>query len=107
VALLPGLVPAALAKKKPRPEQALIAGTVFRPDGRSLPGATIEVSAESSGGKKLRASTDQRGEFAVRVPAGQALYRVTARAKGFGTAEKAVEVFSDEKVRANFVLSPE
>ena len=106
IVLAVALVPAAYPKKKPRPSQALIAGTVFQSSGRSLPGAAVEVRNESNRKKKFGARTDRRGEFAIRVPAGKATFQVTAKAKGFGPEQKSVEVYADEKVTLNFILSP-
>ncbi len=104
-----GALPAG-GKKKKAPEQAspqaLISGTVFEQSGRSLPGAKVAIVSESNPKTKLGGVTNQRGEFAVRVPAGQSRYLVTASAKGFDSQQATVEVFDSEKVIKNFLLSP-
>jgi hypothetical protein len=104
VALLAGW-PAA-AQKKEAPAEAIITGTVFQASGHLLPGAKVEIARESQPGFKRSAVTDSLGDFAVRVPAGAATYRVTATAKGFEPAGKSVEVHQDEKVRTNLILNP-
>jgi len=102
-------LPAGGKKKKADEQaapQALISGTVFHQSGQSLPGASVVVVSESNPKTKMRGVTNQRGEFAVRVPAGQSRYVVTASAKGFDSQQATVEVFDSEKVTKNFLLSP-
>ena len=95
-------------KKKRKIEQtAIIAGTVFRGVGFSFPGVEITVVDEAKPKKKRRGITDSRGEFAVHVPSGEAVYLVSARAKGFVTLEKEVEIYGMERVTVNFRLVPE
>ena len=97
----------AARKKKRKTEQtAIIAGTVFRGVGFSFPGVEITVVDIASPKKQRRGTTDRRGEFAVHVPSGEAMYRVTARAKGFAALEKEVEVYGMERVTINFRLAP-
>lgn len=69
-------------KKRPRPPECAIVGTVFTERGFSLPGAEIKI--RRAGERKVRweAVSDRRGEFGVRVPQG-AEYEVTAKAKGY------------------------
>ena len=57
--------------------------------------------------KKRRGTTDSRGEFAVHVPSGEVVYLATAKAKGFVTLEKEVEIYGMERVTVNFRLVPE
>lgn len=95
------------SKKKDREAVAILAGTVFQSSGRSLPGAKVEAVAQDDAKTKGSASTDAQGDYAIRVPAGRGTYVVTASAKGFQPAQKTVEVYADEKVRANLILSPE
>ncbi len=90
---------------------ALIAGTVFREPGFALPGAEITVQLEPPAGAKRKAKTwmarsDGRGEFAVRVPAGQARYRLTVQAKGFTSQQRTVEIYGDERADLYFSLQP-
>ena len=93
-------------KKRAATAQALVAGTVFHASGRSLHGVKVTVFNETRPKKKLRGVTDGRGEFAIRVPSGEARYVVQAAAKGFESAQKKVQTYGMEKVNVNFMLSP-
>jgi Carboxypeptidase regulatory-like domain len=97
----------AAPKKKDREEAAIVAGTVFQSSGRSVPGAKVEAVAQGDPKVNRSALSDSQGDFAIRVPAGRGTYVVTASAKGFQPAQKTVEVYETEKVRANLILSPE
>lgn len=95
--------------KKQETAYALVAGTVFRETGVSLPGAEVSietVAAESSKPRKWKAVTDGRGEFAVRLPVGQASYKVTARAPGCESEEKVVQTTGEDRVDVFFRLAP-
>lgn len=99
--------------KKPKPAETygVIAGTVFRDTGLSLPGAEVAVSLagdskEARKFKKLRYITDARGEFAVRVPAQPAEYTVTVVAPGYKTGEKTVSIAGEDRVDVFFRLEP-
>lgn len=88
---------------------AVVAGTVFQDDGRVLRGAQVTVKPDPEGGtppkrKPLTTATDQRGEFAVRVPALPVRYTVVIKAPGFRVQEKAVSVSGDERVDVFFQL---
>lgn len=56
---------------------AVVAGTVFRENGFSLPGAAVTLAVKEAPGvstkkmKKLQSVSDPRGEFAFRVPPGR------------------------------------
>jgi len=106
VVLVCGVLSAAAGKK---PEAyAVIAGTVFREDGFSLPGAVVTVlPKDAPGRKKLEAVSDARGEFAFRVPAGSAAYVVKAAHKGFQPAEKEASVSGEGRVDVTLILSAE
>ena len=71
-------------KDRKKPEPFVLAGTVFTEGGFSLPGAEIRV--RRAGEKKVRgkARSDRRGEFGIRLPAGQE-YEVTIEANGYET----------------------
>jgi len=106
VLLVCGLLSSA-AGKKPEP-YAVVAGTVFREDGFSLPGASVTLlPKDAPKGKKLEAVSDARGEFAFRVPAGVATYIVKAVRKGFQPAEKEASVSGEERVDVTLLLSAE
>ena len=98
---------AARPKKRKTEQTAIIAGTVFRGLGFSFPGVGITVVDKASPKKKRRGTTDRRGEFTVQVPSGEAVYLVTAKAKGFAALEKEVEIYGMERVSINFRLAPE
>ncbi len=111
LALSVGLRPAACrADSQTSRSYALIAGTVFRDNGRSLPGA--EVSLEPAGEpaarkrKTLRAISDSRGEFAFRVPPEPAEYRLTAAAAGFQPEQKQVRIEGEQRIDVFFRLRP-
>jgi hypothetical protein len=103
------------AKKEER-ALALIAGTVFSPSGFAQRAAEITVAPAADGspepptGKKkvkfkpLKAVSDSRGEFAVRVPGGPARYTVTVRAEGCKAVEKQVQFSADERQDLSIVL---
>ena len=106
VLLVCGLLSSA-AGKKPEP-YAVVAGTVFREDGFSLPGASVTLLPKDvPKGKKLEAVSDARGEFAFRVPAGAATYLVKAARKGFKPAEKEASVSGEGRVDVTLLLSAE
>jgi len=84
---------------------AVVAGTVFRESGLSLPGAAVTLQLrDGSKGRKLQALSDGRGEFAFRVPPSAADYIVRASLKGFQTAEKVVSVAGEERVDVTLTL---
>ena len=92
---------------------AVVAGSVFRENGFSLPGAAVtlavkdEVRVPKRKMKKLQAASDSRGEFAFRVPPGAATYVVRASLKGFQAVEKEASVSGDERVEVTLVLPAE
>jgi uncharacterized membrane protein len=93
------------AADKPSQARAVVAGSVFDSDGRSLPGCKVMVVSESNSKQKQQALTDRRGEFAVRVPVGR--YVVSVTAKGFQAQQKTVQLEEGEKSNATFQLSTE
>lgn len=88
---------------------AVVAGSVFRENGFSLPGAAVTLAVKDAPkkAKKLQAVSDSRGEFAFRVPPGPATYVVRAALKGFQPLEKEASVSGDERVEVTLVLSAE
>ncbi len=102
--------PAERKRSQPAPG-AVIAGTVFRNTGLSLPGAMITITPLSGAEAKaksrpIQAVSDARGEFVVRVPAGPARYRVGAVARGYQPAEQTIEIQGEERVDLTFLLEP-
>lgn len=109
--LAPLLMPAAQGRRKAA-SYALVAGTVFRENGASLPGAEIFLEALPEGSskpklKRLQAISDARGEFAFRVPPERARYRVVAKAGGYKVQEKLVSVQGEERIDVFFRLEPQ
>lgn len=98
----------ALAQKG---SHAVIAGSVFRENGFSLPGATVTLApkdaAKGGKGKILKSVTDTRGEFAFRVPATVGHYVITAAMKGFRPAETDAAVAGEERVDVTLILPAE
>jgi Carboxypeptidase regulatory-like domain len=88
---------------------AVVAGTVFRESGFSLPGAAVTLAVKDAPkkSKRLQSVSDARGEFAFRVPPGAATYVVRASLKGFQPVEKEASVSGDERVEVTLVLPAE
>ncbi len=68
----------------------LIKGTVFNPQGMSLPGAELRIRRSGEKNFHRQAPTDRRGEFAIWVPLG-ADYELVVRARGFEEQTRAVD----------------
>lgn len=110
MAALLASLPALAAKKKRKKNQAPVAeakigGTVFASSGRLIPGASV-TALPVAGKRKYKAITDRRGEYLVRIPAGDAVYAVTASANGFASLTKTINVYGEDKANANFLLDP-
>jgi len=90
----------------------VVAGTVFKEKGFAFPGVQLELNAaaEPSGKpnkfKKMKATTEARGEFAFHVPPGPGSYVLRASAPGWQTREKTASVTADERVDVFFRLEP-
>jgi hypothetical protein len=111
-ALVPHVLPAANAspatqKLKPNDPYALIFGTVWGPDNRSVYGITVKIRRLPDKKAKWEVYSNHEGEFAQRVPAGKADYLVWADLKGVKTTdgqplhlaeEVSVHVEYDERV---------
>ena len=112
VALFIGLsssVPSpAQRQAKPEKPYALIFGTVWGPDDHPLYGVTVKIRRASDKPKKVRWElySDHNGEFAQRVPAGEADYILWADLKGFKfvdgrplhlAKEVTVHIYDDER----------
>jgi hypothetical protein len=94
-------------KLKPTDPYALIFGTVWGPDDHPVYGITVKIRRLPDKRPKWELSSDHSGEFAQRVPAGQADYMVSADLKGVKTTygyalhlaeEVPVHVEYDERV---------
>lgn len=95
----------AAKRKEPQPT-ALLFGTVFRDSYLALPGARVVAYDEANPRRKYRAVTNYRGEYRIRVPAGDARFVVTATAPKFAEGRRTVQVYGIEKSTANLVLEP-
>ena len=86
---------------------AVIRGAVFRGPGFTLPNATLTIE-RIDGGKKFKRETvsQEGGEFAFRLKAEKAKYRITATAQGFQPASIEVEVGGDEARNVALTLQP-
>ena len=100
-----GLLTAQKSRGKP---YALIAGTVWGPDDRPVYGVSVKIRKGTDKPKKVRWElySDHMGEFAQRIPAGEADYILWADLKGFKPAdgkplrlvqEVTVHVYNDER----------
>jgi hypothetical protein len=81
------LSPLAAAEQKPEKPYALIYGTVFGPDNRSVYGIKVKIRQADQKKARWELYSDHAGEFAQRVPAGRADYVVWADLKGCKTPE--------------------
>ena len=94
---------------------ALIAGTVFRPNGTSMPTAEVALTPEPTGnpdgkaGKKPKVqkqTSNLRGEFSFRVAAKPMRYTLSVRLSGYKPLTKTVEVVGDERQDVSLMLEP-
>jgi hypothetical protein len=120
-ALGPHVLPVANAspasnKLKPTDPYALIFGTVWGPDDRAVYGITVKIRRVPDKKPKWQVYSDHSGEFAQRVPAGQADYVVWADLRGVKTTygyalhlaeEVPVHVEYDERVDIGLHLARE
>ena len=86
---------------------AVIRGAILRGPGYTLPNATVTIE-RIDGGKKFKQETISQdgGEFAFRLKAEKATYRVTATARGFQPASIEVEIAGDEARNVVLTLQP-
>jgi hypothetical protein len=104
--LSPGLVPGLSSQSKNEKPYALIFGTVWGPDSQPAYGIRIKIRRERDKKAKWELSSDHRGEFAQRVPAGKEDYIVSADLKGVTSGGKPlhadeVKVHIDNDERAD------
>ena len=83
----PVLAVPAPQKLKPTDRYALIFGTIWGPDNRSVYGVKVKIRRARDRKPKWELTSDHVGEFAQRVPAGKADYVVWADLKGVKTKE--------------------
>jgi uncharacterized surface anchored protein len=89
------------------PPYSLIRGAVFHGSGYTLRNATVMIE-RIDGGKKFKQETVSHdgGEFAFRLKAEKAKYRVTASARGFESTSIEVEIEGDEARNVALTLQP-
>ena len=88
---------------------AFVRGSVFNMDGRSIPGARVEIALIAADGtvKKLDGRiTNEVGSFSFRLTPDAARYRVTAKADGMEAASRDVEVEGAAIYRVALSLQP-
>lgn len=95
---------------------SLIRGAVFESNGASLAGVHLKLSRVPTSDEEkvnkrapafsLSYTTNSHGEFAFRVPAARAKYRVTATLSGYKPETKVVDVNDSEAVPLAFSLEP-
>lgn len=85
---------------------ALIAGTVWGPDDRPVYGVLVKIRRAKDKKPKWELYSDHHGEFALRVPPGEADYILTSDLKHFKSADGrplhllqdvTVHVYNDER----------
>ena len=93
---------------------SLVRGAVFDSEGRSLAGVRLKLvrvptADEIKESKKVQSysmsyTTNNRGEFAFRLPSVRARYEVTATLSGYKSETKSVDVEENESVPLAFSL---
>ncbi len=106
---LAGLMVAGLAAAEE--PYALIAGSVFRPNGTSMPAAEVVLTAEleepkAKKPKPQKQTSNFRGEFTFRVPAKPMRYTLSVRSSGYKPLMKTVQVAGDERQDVSLMLEP-
>jgi hypothetical protein len=97
--------PLVAATKPSKKEYALIFGTVWGPDNRPVYGVPVKIRRAQDKAKKARweVYSDHHGEFAQRVPPGEADYILSADLKGVKTADgKPLHLVSEVKVHIDY-----
>jgi hypothetical protein len=91
---------------KPEKPYALIFGTVWGPDDRPIYGVSVKIRPAKRKKAKWQLYSDHNGEFAQRVPPGEADYILWADLKGYKPAdgkplrlvqEVTVHVYNEER----------
>lgn len=87
---------------------AVIRGAVFYGAGYTLAHATVTIE-QIEGGKRFKEEMVSRegGEFAFRLKAAKAKYRITASARGFQPASIEIEIENDEVRNVALTLQQE
>jgi len=83
----------------------LIYVTVFTDQGFALPGATARVRRAAEKKWRWDAVSDERGEFAIRVPEG-AQYEMMIEAKGFLPATRTIDGTAGNRDDLRVLMAP-
>ena len=84
---------------------ALIFGTVYGPDDRPISGITVKIRRAGDKKPKWERRSDNHGEFAQRVPTGQADYIIWAQLKSSQVSQNTeVKVHVDNDERRDVTL---
>ncbi len=93
--------------KREEAPYASIRGAVFYGMGYSLPNALVTIERIDGGGKfKQEKLSGEGGEFAFKLKAEKAKYKVTALVKGFQPASTEIEIEGDEVRNTALTLQP-
>jgi hypothetical protein len=97
------------SENKPKADYALISGTVWAADDRPAYGVPVKIRRADDKPKKVRweLMSDHSGEFAQRVPTGQADYIIWAdikTKKGQPKPETRVHIENDERIDTSLHL---
>ena len=98
-------------KQKAAEPYAVVAGTVFQESGRALPGADVMIAPDPQPGQSPvkihdpKAISDNRGEFAFRVPVSAMRYTLKARMKGYEPQQKSVDIEGEQRTDVTLILS--
>ena len=100
LALLAAAPAALTSDKQAEKPYALVFGTVYAPDNRPAYGVRVKIRRADQKKAHWELYSDHQGEFAQRVPAGEADYVVSAEPDGnhAAKAEATVHVKNDERV---------
>ncbi len=92
---------------------SIISGAVFNARGLSMANVKLTIERVSSPDSSLKKGklgetvSNQAGEFAFRFPGADAVYRITATARGYKPVTKDVDVQKDEKRNIALQMTPE
>jgi hypothetical protein len=89
-------------------DYALIYGTVWNADNRAMAGVPIKIQKVGDKKPKWELVSDRRGEFAQRVPTGDAEYIITADIKvpkGGTKPQTKTHIYANERVDISLHLS--
>ena len=100
-------LPSSAAPKHEEKPYALIAGTVWTPNDLPAYGVKVKIRREDQSKAKWEVYSDHHGEFAQRVPAGDADYFLWAdvKTKDGKKPETKVHVENDERVDVSLHLT--